>query len=261
MKFYVSGDTHGDFRRFYDMDIAKDPNNGIIILGDASFNFRKPNSKIDKYAKEKVNSLGCHFYCVHGNHERRASDVPTAIPAFDYNVYGMVYTEPDYPNIHYFPMYGTYILDGYHCAVIGGAYSVDKYFRLQNNLTWFENEQMNELEKQYCEKVLRDKKFDFVFSHTCPYSMQPTELFIGGIDQSQVDNSTEIWMDKIKNTFQYNVWVWGHFHEDMLIRPHHEMYHTHTDSLDDITNRWKNYDKTGTIEDWWIRKSEKFYMI
>ena len=42
-------------------------------------------------------------------------------------------------------------------------------------------------------------KVDMVFSHTCPYKYEPREVFLKTIDQSNVDKSTELWLDKIEN--------------------------------------------------------------
>lgn len=179
--------------------------------------------------------------------------------AYDENVGGKVWTEKAFPNIHYFEEFGIYQLGKYKCAVIGGAYSVDKFYRLQNKWIWFADEQLTVKEREECTKLLAGKKIDFVFSHTCPRSWEPTELFLGVIDQSQVDRTTEIWMDELKDTFTWKQWVWGHFHADMLVRPHAEMFYTDVESLDAIASRWNKYDETGEL-DWWLLKSRDFYI-
>ena len=47
-----------------------------------------------------------------------------------------------------------FIMDGTKHLVIGGAYSVDKYYRLENNLLWFADEQPSAEIKAYVEEQI-----------------------------------------------------------------------------------------------------------
>lgn len=64
--------------------------------------------------------------------------------------------------------------------VIGGAYSVDKYYRVSMGWNWFASEQPDEKIKSDVESALEQVhwKVDAVFSHTCPYNYMPTHLFL-----------------------------------------------------------------------------------
>ena len=56
MKFYLTGDTHGDFSRFtYDFIDIKDPV-GVIILGDAGVNYylNKRDYKLKQQLKDTL---------------------------------------------------------------------------------------------------------------------------------------------------------------------------------------------------------------
>ena len=55
---------------------------------------------------------------------------------------------------------------------------------------------------------------DIILSHTCPYKYIPREMFLEGVDQSMVDNSTEYFLDEIEKNTKYNVWYCGHYHTD-----------------------------------------------
>ena len=55
---------------------------------------------------------------------------------------------------------------------------------------------------------------DSVFSHTCPYKYVPRESFMKDLDQSEVDNSTEHWLDTIEDRLDYKYWYCGHFHTE-----------------------------------------------
>lgn len=273
MNWFVTGDKHGNFDSIFQTDVVKDENNAIIILGDAGINFWL-DKRDDKLKTKIKDNSKCMWYIVRGNHEARPSDISTMDHRFDLKVNGRVYVEDKYPNIRYFNDYGVYYINDYCCAIIGGAYSVDKFWRLQRyginseehpdyrnsrKTGWFWNEQLAQDEMNAAAELFKDKHFDFVFSHTCPYSWRPTDLFLNQIDQSKVDSSMELWMDEIKKTFQWNAWLWGHYHGDRLERPYAEMYYHDIDALDTIHNRWEKYDQTGEIE-WWLTKSPNFYM-
>lgn len=42
-------------------------------------------------------------------------------------------------------------------------------------------------------------------------------MFLLGIDDSKVDNSTELWLDKIEEELDYKEWYCGHFHTDKQV--------------------------------------------
>lgn len=266
----VRGDTHGNFTWMTNGCLGnyKPEETAIIILGDAGFNFYL--NKTDNKLKAEVNARGYRFYCVRGNHEARPQDIYGMAYGYDPEIGGMFYMEKEYPNIRYFVDYGIYTINGYKCGVIGGAYSVDKWYRLAragvndkwdyNNpkiTGWFPNEQLSEEEMKACTTLFNGQNFDFIFSHTCPYSWRPVDLFLKGVDQSTVDNTMELWMDKLKDQFQWYVWVWGHYHADRLERPHAEMYFDDIEDINDIVARWKCYDENGEL-DWYLIKSPNF---
>ena len=102
--------------------------------------------------------------------------------------------------------------------MLGGAYSVDKDWRIEGE-SWWPDEQPSEKVKAYCEVRLAeaDWKVDYVFSHTCPYKYTPTEAFLPGLDRSTVDISTEEWLDDIEDKLTYTKWYCGHWHIEKVI--------------------------------------------
>ena len=275
MKWLLRGDCHGNFHWLFDhrLDNFDPSSTAIIILGDAGFNFYL--DKKDERTKAKVNQTGYKIYCVRGNHEARPQDIPSMIKAYDSNVDGIVYMEESYPNIRYFLDFGIYTINNYKCAIIGGAYSVDKYWRLQRagitsktdpdwfnpkRTGWFYNEQLSLEEMDAATALFKGRTVDFVFSHTCPISWEPTDLFLGSINQSTVDKSTEIWLDEIKDILNWSIWCFGHFHADRLERPHVEQYFNAIEELDNIVSRWQNYDNNTQNLSWYLPKSPQFYI-
>lgn len=53
---------------------------------------------------------------------------------------------------------------------------------------------------------------DVGLSHTVPYDYRPVDLFLSMIDQSTVDESTELWLGEIEKKLDYKWWYAGHYH-------------------------------------------------
>lgn len=212
MRVYITGDTHGVFDRVVDFceENGTTTDDILIILGDAGINFYLDKS--ERRQKEELSQLSITLFCVHGNHEER----PYEIAGYEEIEWqgGIVYQEAEYPNLLFAKDGEIYDFEGKQCIVIGGAYSIDKYYRLAYGLPWFETEQPSEEIKSYVESQL-DKvnwRIDCVLSHTVPKKYEPTWAFISGIDQSGVDKSTEEWLDTIEERLDFNQWFAGHYH-------------------------------------------------
>ena len=268
----VTGDTHGGVSTISrvgniarNMPECKPEETGIIILGDAGLNFYLNNT--DKKYKKLLNSQGYHIYCVRGNHEERPENIPGMILVEDINVDNFVWLEEAYPNIRYFVDGNVYNINGKNALVIGGAYSVDKWYRLARagyskdeaeianpkKCGWFKSELLTANEMDAITEKIVGKRFDFVLSHTCPLSWEPNDLFLNGIDQNQVDKSMEIWMDELLNKIDWRVWLFGHYHADRIERPFVEQMYMDYENIQTIWNRW--YDECTYEKEWWLPKS------
>lgn len=247
----ITGDCHGDMSRFANYEYPRDGTTGIIILGDAGVNYYMNNR--DTSAKKKLQNSGYQFYLVRGNHEARPEDCEGIEWIYDDNVSGTVGRDIVFPAIHYFLDGDEYIINNHSCLVIGGAYSVDKYYRISKGYPyqWFKNEQLDEDERNEISKRVKGKKFDFVLTHTCPRAWEPVDLFLPTISQDMVDKSMENWLDELKNEITYKVWLFGHFHADRIEKHKVQQYYLTNDTIDDIWTRWTNPDGP----EWWIQRS------
>ena len=214
---YITGDKHGNYSDiFYFCNKYKTSINDImIILGDAGINYYLDNR--DYILKEKLKELPITLFCIHGNHEERPYNISTYKTKLFKS--GIVYYEEEYPNILFAKDAQIYDFNNNKTLVIGGAYSIDKNFRLIMGYNWYKSEQPNNEIKSEVKKVLKDNNYiiDIILSHTCPYKYMPYEVFMSGIDQSKVDNTTEEFLDKIESTVNYKRWYCGHFHTDKII--------------------------------------------
>ncbi len=214
MSIYIAGDTHRNFERIYNFceRTGTTKNDIMIILGDAGINLML--SSMDDSLKSELELMPITLFCIHGNHEER----PFNIPSYEEQQWhgGIVYTDPRYPSLIFAKDGEIYDFNGQNYIAIGGAYSVDKYIRLMRGYPWFISEQPSDEIKLYVEHQL-DKigwQIDGVLSHTTPKSYEPTWAFLSSIDQSRVDKTTEIWLDKIEKKLKYKYWYAGHFHVD-----------------------------------------------
>ena len=217
--YYITGDTHREFEKVYELceNNSTTQEDVLIILGDVGINYYLNASDIA--LKEELSQLPITLFCLQGNHEQRVVNISSYVEK-EWNE-GIVYYEEEYPNLLFAKDGEIYNLDGNKCLVLGGAYSVDKYYRLANNLEWFEDEQPSDEIKEYAEQKINEANWsvDFVFSHTTPYDYMPTWAFIPGLEQSRVDNSTEEWLQEIENNLSYREWFAGHFHVDSTEGP------------------------------------------
>ena len=222
---YVTGDIHGEVFRIREaaeqFEIGEDDT--IVLLGDVGMNYFG-NRHGDRHRKKRLNKLGVTMFCIHGNHEMR----PETIPTYQEKEWhgGVVYVEEEYPNLLLAKDGEVYDLDGKKAIVMGGAYSADKWYRLQCDLNWFPDEQPSDEIKARVEKKLDalDWKVDVVLTHTCPERYIPREAFLSGVDQSTVDNSTEEWLGRVEQKLTYQSWYCGHWHIDKRIDQMHFLF-------------------------------------
>ena len=199
MKYYITGDCHRHFRKveFFCRHHGTTREDVLILLGDVGINFFLDDS--DKKLKEELSKLPITLFCVHGNHEER----PEYIGSYYKKIWcgGAVSFEPQYSNILFAIDGEIYKFGKKKGIVIGGAYSVDREYRLLAGLPWFQNEQPSEKVKKRVEKELEKIgwKVDYVFSHTCPLLYEPTPKEVIGFEKiglfSLWERTGGIWND------------------------------------------------------------------
>lgn len=268
--FFITGDTHGSVEeRLIKLQLkfpeAKPEETAIIILGDAGINYWL--NRTDLKNKKVISSFGYTIYCVRGNHEERPENLPTMILKNDPNVKGMVWMEEEFPLIRYFADGGVYNINNHSCLVLGGAYSVDKYWRIQRAAArnqsfsgWFKDEQLSLEEREFIFNKIKNKSFDFILSHTAPISCEPKDLFLPEIDQTLVEKDMEFWLEDVKQATNWGVWCWGHYHRDRIEAPYCEMFYEYVENIEDIWARWKNYRKDNYLPSW-LPLAPNFYRL
>ena len=227
MTIYITGDKHGDFH-----DLKKDVKvrqtssaDILIILGDVGVNFF--GDERDEKSKRELSSLGLPVLCVRGNHEMRLTD-----PALD-GMYreiewcgGKVYVEDKWPHLLFAQDGERYHIGDHDFLVIGGAYSVDKWYRLMHGYPWFADEQLTPEEMAAIREEIAEhgNHEDIILAHTCPYRKRPMERFIQGLDQNLIDSTMERFLQEIVDSVEYNRMYCSHWHTDKIDGRVHFLY-------------------------------------
>ena len=217
MRFFVTGDTHGDIDRIYSWIKRMDFNNfdiNVIIAGDAGICWRRDKKDLKQVIKIHEENYNFHIWFIDGNHEN--FDV---LKSFELDEYGIVNLSP---HIHYIPRgTGLYLVtdNGIKSAIFcGGADSLDK-FRRTPHLTWWADETITQEDIDKCLNHKQDiNKVDYIITHCCPYSVfkkyAPYLITLTGIDQKVVDHSSEEMLDQLAENIDCNKHFFGHYHVD-----------------------------------------------
>lgn len=211
---YITGDMHGDISQMRQVmqKINCKPNNTLIVLGDFGANYYF--DKKDDIFKNAISEYNINIFVIRGNHDGNPSLIEGVEQKEKYDNIG--YIEQKYPNIFYAINGNIYNIEKNQFLVLGGAYSVDKFYRLSMGYKWFSDEQMTISER---ENFLQNcpKEVDVIITHTCPYTNIPKHLFLKTIDQSTVDNSMEYFLQEVKEKVNYKNWFFGHYHANEQI--------------------------------------------
>lgn len=203
---HITGDTHRNFSRLQQSNI--NIGDTLIILGDSCFNYFFDEQ--DTNLKKMMNCFGITYFCIQGNNEERAENIQSYKEKEMYG--GKVYVEDEYPNIVFAKSGELYNIDGKSVLVVGGAYSIDKDFKLSVGAPWFQSEQLTKEEKENILNKYKGMHIDVILTHTCPKKYEPTEVFDKNIDQTKVDKSMEEFLDVLEESIEYDEWYCGHYH-------------------------------------------------
>lgn len=200
MKLKLIADTHGnDFekiKRNTDCDY-------IVVLGD--FGFTNSNLiKLNEFLKENNKKI----LFVDGNHEnykklKRIKEV---------EMFGGkvgVYAK----NIYWLKRGEVYEMNNKKILVFGGAFSIDRFCRIEN-ISWFKEEEYSkkDYENLYNNIIVNNYEVDYVFSHDCPLSIGKQ------IHKCELkENKTAQLLEGVSKICNFKKWFFGHHHIDIEI--------------------------------------------
>ena len=150
----LAGDWHGNLpwaERVIEHAAAREVDT-ILQLGD--FGYWVDDPQTDEYLSvidQTAGSAGIRLFWLDGNHEdhtRVADWVDTS----------------RFPNIRYLPRGHRWQWWGLTWMSVGGAMSVDKYYRVEGE-SWWPGEELTDADVEYAS---RDGEVDVIVSHDCP---------------------------------------------------------------------------------------------
>ena len=114
-------------------------------------------------------------------------------------------------NIFWLKRGEVYNILGYKFLVFGGAYSIDKSYRIPGE-SWFEEEEYNEVELENLKQnIIRHQgDFDYILTHDAPESIVKKMIS----QYSLIPNRTITLLETIKNRCCFKHWYFGHHHID-----------------------------------------------
>jgi len=235
---YVTGDTHGGVKEYqalkrFALEQGLTRDDVIIIAGDAGVYY---GGKAFGPGRTIMKESPCRFLIVRGNHDDRITHIIESGQASGKwsrrEILGnAAYVNDGYPNVYYaLDEGGLYEIDGEKVLIVPGAYSIDKYYRLENGFPYNPYEQLNPKEMDDLLQLAEDNPdITGVIAHTAPQSWEPCfrDLFFKGLDQSRVDKTTDKFLDTLVEKLpNLNVYYFGHFHADRNCGEHGVMiYH------------------------------------
>ena len=198
----------------------------MIVLGDNGVNWF--DDACDDQYKTFLSQMPITFMMIRGNHDMRPQDVKphndtgvySEVAVVDNLVAGIFLLQKEYPDLLFAIDGESYRFRNDTSAfVIGGAYSVDKRYRLENGFKWFPNEQLSWGEKiavsRRYHRWLKEKHYKkIVLTHTSPYSFVPREVMLPWPVKADEDFTMERWFDKLYQQGEGKIseWYCGHWH-------------------------------------------------
>lgn len=233
---YVTGDCHGDFRRFSTRNFPEQKNmtreDVVIILGDFGGIWDCDcSSKEEEYWLDWLNEKSFTILFIDGNHENfdRLKEFPVV------DLYGGK-AHKIRSNIYHLMRGYIFEIQGRKFFAFGGASSHDisdgildandyehwddflrvyhswvkkrKSFRV-NHMSWWAEELPTEDEMRRAEQILKENgcKVDYILTHCCPQEVASL-ISQGAYKADRLTN----WFNMIAHMVEFHGWYFGHYH-------------------------------------------------
>lgn len=211
---YITGDTHGERDKINNLEIQLEltENDYLIIAGDFGFIFN--NNYLEELILNELSTKPFKILFVDGNHE-----CFPAIFRYSEEMWNGGKVHKIRENIYHLMRGQVFEIDGKKIFTMGGAYSVDRWFR-KLNVSYWEEEIPTEEETNEAKKNLEAHNYqvDYIITHTVPSSVK----WLMGYEVSQEheeDADFTDFLDEVREKVSYKKWYAGHFHMNKIVSP------------------------------------------
>ena len=210
---YVTGDTHGNFRRFqpeyFPEQAGVTKNDVVIIAGDFGgvwFGDSRDDETLD-WLERLPFTLA--FVC--GNHENY--DALERYPVAEWHGSKVHRVRPHVLHL----MRGqVFELESYRFFTMGGAKSHDTNHRI-NHISWWRQELPSD--EEYSEALQNLERYnwqvDYIITHCAP-----TSIALMGSRHNEADRLTDF-LQEVRERARYHYWLFGHYHDNKAIDEKH----------------------------------------
>ena len=210
---YVTGDTHGNFRRFqpeyFPEQAGVTKNDVVIIAGDFGgvwFGDSRDDETLD-WLERLPFTLA--FVC--GNHENY--DALERYPVAEWHG-GKVHRVR--PHVLHLMRGQVFELESYRFFTMGGAKSHDTNHRI-NHISWWRQELPSD--EEYSEALQNLERYnwqvDYIITHCAP-----TSIALAGSRHNEADRLTDF-LQEVRERATYHYWLFGHYHDNKAVDEKH----------------------------------------
>ena len=210
---YVTGDCHGNFRRFQSECFPEQANmtkdDTVIIAGD--FGGVWFGDSRDDETLNWLESLPFTVAFVDGNHEN--FDALAACLTEEWHS-GKI--QCIRPHVLHLMRGQVYELEGYRFFTMGGAKSHDTNHRI-NHISWWRQELPSD--EEYSEALQNLERYnwqvDYIITHCAP-----TSIALMGSRHNEADRLTDF-LQEVRERAKYYYWLFGHYHDNKAVDEKH----------------------------------------
>jgi len=220
MSIYITGDTHGEQGRMYQLDGVLKSGDYLIVCGDWGYIFR--NDFSENRFLDDLEARPYSILFVDGNHEN--FDALYEYPVEEWNG-GKIHRVRK--NIIHLCRGQVFEIEGLSFFAFGGGYSLDKASRTPG-VTWWKEELPTNDEFEKGKRNLRrfNYKVDYILTHTLNTESirvlsamdRYEEIKPYGTDEALLN----FYLEDIRLQTSYREWFFGHFHRDKTIEFTHQ---------------------------------------
>lgn len=203
---YVTGDTHGDIKRFKKRELKKlTRRDYLIICGDFGFIWDKSDE--EKEALDFLKNQKYNILFVDGTHEN--FDLLESFPVIDF-MGGKAHEIA--PNIHHLMRGEIYNICRKFIFCFGGGVSSD-LGQLMDSGSWYERELPTVEEMEHAVNNLKsfNCEVDYIITH------ETSATYKHKIWRNCTTNPVNDFLEKLSSEVRYDKWYFGNLHIDFAV--------------------------------------------